>query len=103
MFEEKFKVEETVDERNNRIQQLELELQRAKEEVACRKLVIAEMTSSLLRHEEESAELAEKMTMLKNQMMESDMASGIRRKYTAVRVGAIRQIPCTVSILSLEC
>ena len=58
LSDEKFKVEEIVDKRNAAIERLQLELQRSKEEVDTRKLVIDEMGKNMLEHEKEEAELA---------------------------------------------
>ena len=39
------------------------------------------------------------MTLLKNQILESDTEDGMKRKYTAVRVGTIRYYPCSFSFV----
>ena len=58
LSDEKFKVEEIVDEKEAAIERLRLDLQRSKEEVDTRKLIIDEMGKSMLMHEREEAELA---------------------------------------------
>ena len=55
------------------------------------------MSKSMLGHEQESMEMAQKLTLMKNQIMESDAAAGMMRRYAAVRLGKIRHHPCTVS------
>ena len=39
---------------------------RAKEDVECRKLIIDEMSKSMLHHEKESMDMAQKLTLMKN-------------------------------------
>ena len=46
--------------------------------------------------------MAQKLTLMKNQIMESDAADGMMRRYAAVRLGTIRHHPCTVSINSVN-
>ena len=41
-------------------------MQRAKDDVECRKLIIDEMSKSMLHHEQESADMAQKLTLMKN-------------------------------------
>ena len=60
------KSEETIDAKNERINQLEKELQRKIDEINCRKEVIESMGASLMLHEKESRELASKLVLLKN-------------------------------------
>lgn len=50
-------------------------------------------------HEKESAEMASKLTLLKNQILENDADTGMNRKYTAVRIGTLRNYPCTFSFV----
>jgi len=61
-------------------------------------MVIDEMSKSMLHHERESMEMAQKLTLMKNQIMENDAAAGMMRRYASVRLGKIRHHPCTVSI-----
>jgi hypothetical protein len=93
------KVEEVVDVKDSQIQQLQLELQRAKEEVLCRKQIIEQLTKSMLEHEKESADMANKLSVLKSQMMEADSEVGMSRKYAAVKIGKISDTACLVSFL----
>ena len=99
LYDEKFKVEEVVDAKNVAIEKLELELQRAHEEVGVRKMVIDEMGQSMLAHEKESADMAQKLTLLKNQIMENDTGFGMSKRYGAVRKGwgGLQSQACTVS------
>jgi len=96
LFEEKFKVEEVVDSKDKEIQQLELEMQRAREEVIMRKDVIESMSKNLIEHETESRDMASKLTLMKNQIMENDCGVGMSKKYGAVKIGTIRHTPCTI-------
>lgn len=69
------------------IEKLEVELQRAREEVDTRKLVIDEMSKSMLFHEKESGEMATKLTLLKNQIMENEMGFGMSKRFGCVKKG----------------
>ena len=60
------KIEETIDEKNERILQLEKEVLRKADEINLRKDVIDSLSQSLMRHERESAELAQKLVLMKN-------------------------------------
>lgn len=42
--------------------------------------------------------MAQKLTIMKNQMMEADSCVGMSRKYGAVMICTIKDVPCTVSI-----
>lgn len=57
------------------------------------------MSASLLRHEQDSAELASKLVLLKNQIMEHSVAQSMKRKYAGVKVGALKGVPVTVRFL----
>lgn len=98
--QEKNKLESFQDGQKSEIERLETDLVRAREDVACRKLIIDEMSKSMLGHEHESMEMAQKLTLMKNQIMENDAAGGMMHRYAAVRLGTIRHHPCTVSQLS---
>ena len=99
LIQQKNKIESYHDEQRSEIERLETELTRAKEDVDCRKLIIDEMSKSMLGHEKESMEMAQKLTLMKNQIMENDAAGGMMHRYAAVRLGTIRHHPCTVSHL----
>ena len=90
LFEEKMKVEQVVDEKDTNIQQLEKELQRSKEEVVVRKMVIDDMGVNMLAHEKESADMATKLSLLKSQMMEHDTAYGMGKKYGCVKKSLVK-------------
>ena len=87
LSDEKFKVEEIVDQKVAAIERLQLELQRAREEVDTRKLVIDEMGKSMLFHEKESAEMAQKLSLMKNQIMENETGFGMEKRYGCVKKG----------------
>lgn len=55
LFEEKFKFESILCGKDMRIRHLDLELLRATEEIACRKIAIDHMSENLLAHEKECA------------------------------------------------
>ena len=87
LSDEKFKVEEIVDQKVAAIERLQLELQRAREEVDTRKLVIDEMGKSMLFHEKESGEMAQKLSLMKNQIMENETGFGMEKRYGCVKKG----------------
>ncbi|CDW87547.1 UNKNOWN [Stylonychia lemnae] len=92
------KIEETIDEKNDKILQLEKELQRKVDEVNLRKEIIESMQESLMRHEKESAELASKLVLMKNQIMEHNVGRSLQRKFAGVKSGALKGIPVVVSL-----
>ena len=98
-MQQKNKLEGDHDEQKAVIEKLEEQCQRAKEDVECRKLIIDEMSQSMLFHERESMEMAQKLTLMKNQIMETDAANGMQRRFAAVRLGTIRHHPCTVQFM----
>ena len=62
--------------------------------------MIDELGKSMLMHEKEEMEMASKLTLLKNQMMESDTGYGMSKKYGCVRKGLLKGLApqaCTVS------
>lgn len=61
-------------------------------------MIIEQMNTSILEHEKESADMAQKLTIMKNQMMHSDQDIGMAKKYGAVKIGTIKDLACTVSI-----
>ena len=66
LYDEMYKVEAVVDTQKDKIDKLEVDVKRAKEDVECRKMIIMDMGESMLHHEKESAEMAQKLTQLKN-------------------------------------
>ena len=103
-MDSKLKIETVIDEKNDRIAQLERELARKEDEVNLRKEVIDSMATSLLKHETESRELASKLVMLKNQIMENDIGRNIGRKFAAVKLGMMKSVsmtPVSVSCITL--
>lgn len=97
LYDEKYKLEAVIDQQKAEIEKLETDLMRAKDEVNCRKMVIDEMSNSMLLHEQESMDMAAKLTLMKNQILEADAEAGMKHRYAAVRLGTIRHHPCTVS------
>ena len=55
------------------------------------------MGENLIKHESESMQMAQKLTLMKNEIMEYDKYVGMNRKYSAVRQGSSRLYACTVS------
>jgi hypothetical protein len=80
------KVETTIDEKQDRIKELEKELGRKNDEIELRKEVIDSMSASMMKHEKENRELVSKLVMLKNQIMEYDIGSASDRSYGAVKI-----------------
>lgn len=66
------------------------------EEVNVRKEVINHMADSLLKHEHEEQDMASKLTLLKNQMMESNMGLGMDRRFSAVKIELLRNTVCAI-------
>ena len=54
------------------------------------------MSSSLLNHEKESRELASKLVMMKNQILENDIGKMEDRKYAAIKTNGKTLLPCSV-------
>lgn len=101
-MDSKLKIETVIDEKNERIQQLEKELGRKDDEINLRKEIIDSMGDSLMKHETESRELASKLVMLKNQIMENDIGRNIGRKFGAVKLGMMKTVAMTpVSVIPI--
>ena len=60
------RVETTIDEKQEKIKELEKELGRRNDEIELRKEVIDSMSASMMKHEKENRELVSKLVMLKN-------------------------------------
>lgn len=71
-----------------------------KEEVSCRKVMIEQLTKSVMEHEKESQEMANKLSILKSQIIADYSESGLKDKYSLVKIGKISDSACTVSFLS---
>ena len=48
------------------------------------------MGENLLKHESESMQMAQKLTLMKNQIMEYDKHVGMNRKYGAVKISSLK-------------
>jgi len=48
------------------------------------------MSANLLRHENDSMEMSQKLTLMKNQIIEYDIYVGMNRKYGAVKIQTIK-------------
>jgi hypothetical protein len=70
---------------------------KAEGEVAIRKEVQDTMSVSLMKHEEESMHLSQKLALMKSQVMEYDRFIGMDRKYGSVRIQTLKNYPVTVS------
>ena len=99
LFEEKFKFESILTGKDMRIRHLDLELLRATEEIACRKIAIDHMSENLLAHEKECSELAGKLSMMKQQIIENETGFGMEKKYGCVKINKLKNEVCTVSRL----
>lgn len=49
-------------------------------------MVEEQISKNLLKHEDESMTMSQKLTLMKNQIMEHDRHQGMDRKYGAVRI-----------------
>ena len=65
---------------------MEKELTRKTDESALRKEVIDSLSESLLKHELESGQLAHKLVLMKNQIMEFNVGKATQLKYPGVRI-----------------
>ncbi len=74
-----------------------LDNQRLTDEIESRKVMIEQMSANLMHHETESAELAQKLSILKQQMMDNDAGYGLSKKFGCVRIGRLKDTVCTVS------
>ena len=102
LIQDKNKMDLLQDGQKAEIERLETELRRAREDVECRKLIIDEMNKNMLFHEKESMEMAQKLTLMKNQIMENNAEQGMAHRYAAVRLGTIRHHPCTIEFVKGE-
>lgn len=50
-----------------------------------------------MKHETESMHMAQKLTLMKNQILEYDRYVGMNRKYGAVKINTLKNVPVTVS------
>lgn len=92
------KIGEGMDAKQEQINQMEKELQRKCDEVNLRKEVIDSMSASLMSHENDQRELASKLVMMKNQIMENDIGKSIGRRFAAVREGGVMKTMTPVSV-----
>jgi hypothetical protein len=53
------------------------------------------MSDSLMKHENDCRELAQKLVHMKSQMMENDISKSIGRKFGAVKIGLVKQLQMT--------
>lgn len=96
-------VETSVDSHQDQIRALEKELARKTDEVEIRKEVIESMSASMMRHEKENRELVSKLVLLKNQILEYDIAAASENlTFGAVKIvhsgGFIKAQPVPVSV-----
>lgn len=76
---------------------MQIDIQKGKDEIVLRKAVTDQMSDNLLKHENESMVKAQKLTSIKNQLMEYDRTFGTNRKYGGVRTQTLKNTPITVS------
>ena len=58
------------------------------------------MQASLMRHEKESAELANKLVLMKNQILDFNVGKSLQRKYGGVKTSGSKPLPVLVRISS---
>ena len=94
------KVEEIIDGKQEKINQLEKELSRKNDEIECRRDVIESMSASLMKHEKENRELVSKLVLIKNQILDNEIGSGSERTFGAVKlsIGSKYAPPLPVSV-----
>ena len=104
LFEQKFDVGTIVDEKDAEIMALNNDKQKLVDEIASRKVMIEQMSANLMFHEKESADLAKKLSIMKQQILDNDSGYGLSKKFGCVRIGRIKDTVCTVSYsLSHQC
>ena len=89
-MDKNLKTGELIDSLHAQIRELELELQRKSDEANLRKDVIDSLSNSLMKHEKQSGELAQKLALMKNQIIENSIGSGLGKKFAAVKVGKLK-------------
>ena len=94
-----FAHEETIQRLQDKNNQMENDKIKAEGEVAIRKEVQDTMSVSLMKHEEESMHLSQKLALMKSQIMEYDRFIGMDRKYGSVRIQTLKNYPVTVSFI----
>lgn len=52
-----------------------------------------------MKHETESMQMAQKLTLMKNQILEYDRYVGMNRKYGAVKINALKNLPVTLEFI----
>ena len=62
-----------------------------------RKKIIEQMGVNLAFHEKECADLAKKLTILKQQILDNDSGYGMSKKFGCVKIGRLKDTVCTVS------
>lgn len=60
------------------------------------------MNENMIRHETESSDMANKLTLMKNQIMEFNLGMGMNKKYAAVKIGTIKHMPCSLEFVEPE-
>lgn len=65
-----------------------------------RKLIIDDMKENMMKHEVESAQLAENLSMIKTQILANEAGENVLGKtYRCQKVGTLKDVPCVVSNL----
>lgn len=85
-----------IDDKNEQILILEKDNLKKTEDDKLRREIVDTMSTSLLRHEQESRELAEKLTIMKNQIMETQVGRAIRKRFPAIKIGSLKSSPAFV-------
>jgi len=56
----------------------------------------------MLRHEEESALMAQTLSQMKQMMMDNETGFGLEKKFGCVKIATLRSTPCTMQYLTLH-
>jgi hypothetical protein len=43
--------------------------------------------------------MAQKLVLMKNQIMENDVGTGVTRKFAAIKIGTLFHLPCAVNLI----
>ncbi len=46
--------------------------------------------------------MAQKLVLMKNQIIENDVGAGMARKFAAIKIGTLKKLPCVVSDIIIK-
>jgi hypothetical protein len=78
---------------------LQRQVKKADEDIALLKTINNEMADNLMKHEQESQLAHQKLTLMKNQILEYDKHVGMSKKFGAVKHAKLKYSPVTLSFM----